>query len=162
VVEGIVMRGVGFCFQKGKIRASILEATSNGSVTYVDKKLISIDPELRLPELVDRYLMNFRGIIDQFQPDLVATKLTYEIETIDSAISQGMSVAMLAFACHENKKPLSYYTLRALRSGAQFGLGKSKKPIDCVDQTFGVHPPYWDEAQKTSLLVVWRALLENN
>jgi Holliday junction resolvasome RuvABC endonuclease subunit len=143
------MRGVGFCFQKGKIRISVLETANNGLVTFVDKKLISIDPELQLSDLVDRYLLNFRGIIDEFRPDLLATKLTYEIKTIDSVVSQAMSVAMLAFACHECKKPLSCYPLQSLRSGTQFGLGKSKKPVDCVDKIFGVHPPYWDEAQRT-------------
>jgi Holliday junction resolvasome RuvABC endonuclease subunit len=153
------MRCVGFCFQKGKIRLSVLETKHSGPV-FVDRKLISIDPELRLPELTDRYLTNFRAIFDQYHPELVAAKIVYDIKTVDMAVSQAMSVGILALACHEATKVLHTYTQQALRSGTPFGLQKSEKPTDHVDSIFGSHPPYWDEAQRVSVVVAWRALLE--
>jgi Holliday junction resolvasome RuvABC endonuclease subunit len=154
------MRCVGFCFQKERIRVSVVESNKS-AMSFVGKKIISIDPELQLPELVDRYLTNFRAIFDQYHPNLVATKLVYDIKTVDSVVSQGMSVGILALACHEATKPLHCYPHQALRTGTPFGLEKIQKPIDQVDSLFGSHPPHWDEAQKQSVLVAWRALLEN-
>jgi hypothetical protein len=155
------MRVLGLNFQKGKIRSVILDDEKSNLFCVSSKRSI-IDSDLDLPILMDRYSLNLRASIDEFKPNMVAAKLTYESKNIDAAITHIMPLGILALICHEKSLPIYTFTSQSLRSSAGFGLQKGLIPIDVVDAKFGKFPPYWDEAQKNALLVAWRAYLDNH
>jgi Holliday junction resolvasome RuvABC endonuclease subunit len=150
---------VGFNFQKGKIRLAALRKDQL-KIHLVARKQTLIDSNLDLPELADRYLTSFRGFLDEYKPELIATRIVYDIKTIAALAAQGIPVGLLAFAAREKNLPFRSYTPQGLRSGTAFGFAKDQKPIDLVDEKFGTHPPHWDEMQKTAVLAAWRALLD--
>ena len=154
------MRGLGLNFQKGRIRATVLDRDGTGSITFHRARIVVIDPNLPLPELMDRYATQFRVLIDEYQPHLLAARQVWDISGVDAAVSQVAPFGILAYVCSERNILFKHYTPQALRHPGKFGLAKGVNPLGAVDGLFGAHPPYWDDIQKTSLLVVWRALLD--
>jgi Holliday junction resolvasome RuvABC endonuclease subunit len=155
------MRGIGLNFQKGRIRATVLTRDSNGLVTFHSARAITIDPNLPLPELMERYASQFRILIDEFQPDLLAARQVWDIGNVEATVSQVSPFGIAAYVCNERNVKFCHYTPQALKQPTKFGLAKGINPLSAVDQVFGSHPPYWDDLQKTSLLVVWRSLLDH-
>lgn len=153
------MQGIGLNFQKGRIRVTALEHT-NGQTNFVSCKAITIDPDLPLPELIYRYASHIRSTIDEFQPEIVAARQTWESKNLTAAVCQISPVGIAALVCYEKGVTLKTYTPQALNQAVRFNLPKGTRPINSVDGIFGSHPPYWDDTQRTSLLVIWRALLE--
>jgi Holliday junction resolvasome RuvABC endonuclease subunit len=154
------MRGIGLNFQKGRIRATVLDRDSTGAVTLHCAKPITIDPELPLPELMERYAAQFRILIDEFNPDLLAARQVWDINNVEGTISQVSPLAIAAYVCNERNIQFCHYTPQSLRQPTKFGLAKGITPLSAVDGIFGSHPPHWDDLQRTALLVVWRALLD--
>jgi Holliday junction resolvasome RuvABC endonuclease subunit len=154
------MRGVGLNFQKGRIRATILTQDPDGPITFHSQQAITIDPDLPLPELMERYAAQFRILIDEFKPDLIAARQVWEIGKVEAAITQVLPFGIAAYVCNERNVKFCYYTPQALKHPTKFGLAKGINPLAAVDEVFGSHPPHWDDLQKTSLLVVWRSLLD--
>jgi Holliday junction resolvasome RuvABC endonuclease subunit len=154
------MLGIGLNFQKGRIRATALIRDSAGPVKFHSARAITIDPGLPLPELMERYAAQFRSLVNEFKPDLVAARQVWEIGNIEAAVSQVSPLGIAAYVCNETNVKFCHHTPQALKQPTKFGLAKGVNPLTVVDQIFGSHPPYWDDIQKTSLLVVWRSLLE--
>jgi hypothetical protein len=154
------MRGIGLNFQKGRIRATIMDRDTSASITIHCARVIAIDPNLPFPELMDRYATQFRVLIDEFQPDLAAARQVWDINGVDAAVSQVAPFGIAAYVCNERNLKFCSYTPQALRQPTRFKLPKGVSPLAAVDGIFGSHPPYWDDIQKASLLVVWRALLD--
>lgn len=154
------MLGIGLNFQKGRIRATVLTKDSGGSITFNIARPITIDPELPLPELMERYAAQFRILIDEFNPNLMAARQVWEIGNIEATVSQVLPFGIAAYVSNERNVKFCSFTPQALKQPTKFGLAKGVTPLTVVDQVFGSHPPYWDDLQKASLLVVWRALLD--
>jgi hypothetical protein len=154
------MKSVGFNFQKGRIRLVILQR-QNDQISFVSKKVIDIDFNLDLPELSERYVTHFRGMLDEVGCDIVAVRHVYDADSVDASISQIMPIGLLALVCQEMGRGLRRYTPQGLRHGKTFKLDKTIKPIAEVDTIFGQHPPHWDDMQRNALLVAWRSLLES-
>lgn len=155
------MKATGFNFQKGRIRLVTLN-WENDTAVFVSKKLVDIDSGLPLPELTDRYVSHFRGLLDEVASDLIAARYVFESGGLDASTSQIIPVGLLALTCQQKGVPFFTYTPPALRSAKIFGFEKTKKPLKEVDAVFGQHPPHWDDIQRGALLVAWRALLENH
>lgn len=155
------MRGIGLNFQKGRIRVSIMDRDANGSIALLSARQIAIDPDLPLPELMERYASQFRILMDEYQPDLIAARQVWDINSVDAAVSQVAPFGIAAYACNERNMKFYHYTPQSLRQPTRFKLAKGVSPLAAVDGIFGSHPPYWDDIQKTSLLVAWRALLDH-
>jgi hypothetical protein len=153
------MRGIGLNFQKGRIRATVMDRDASASITLHCARVITIDPDLPIPELMERYATQFRVLIDEYQPDLIAARQVWEINGVDAAVGQVAPFGIAAYVCNERNVKFCHYTPQALRQPTKFNLAKGIKPISAIDGIFGTHPPYWDDIQRTSLLVVWRALL---
>jgi hypothetical protein len=154
------MRAIGLSFQKGRIRATVLEQ-ANGSIVFQLARAITVDPELSLPDLMDRYATQVRLLIEEFAPDVVAVRQVWDSKNMVAAMCQVAPTGIAAYVCHQMNVTFRAYTPQALRQPKPFGLNKGVKPIDAVNEKFGEHPPHWDEMQKTSLLVAWRALLDD-
>jgi hypothetical protein len=154
------MRGLGFSFQKGKIRVTVLDRSPSGDITFGASKAVQLDPALKLPELADRYISNFRALLHEYKPTAIAARLVWESESVDAAVFQILPVGLLASVAHQAAISFRHYTPQALSKPTPFGLPKGATPISAIDSRFGTHPPYWDNMQKHSVLVVWRALLE--
>jgi Holliday junction resolvasome RuvABC endonuclease subunit len=154
------VRGIGLNFQKGRIRVSVLERDSNNTISFHSGQAVAVDPQLPIPELMERYAAQIRIQIDEFQPQLVAARQVWDAGNVDGAMCQVAPFAIAGYVCNEKGVPFRHYTPQALSQPARFGLAKGTKPIEVVDQTFGTHPPYWDDMQRGSVLVVWRALLD--
>lgn len=150
----------GFNFQKGRFRVVVLERVGS-SITFRSRKAVTIDPDLLLPELAERYVVNFRGLCDEIRPSLIAAHQIYKVETVDASVTQVMPLGLLALVCHDKDIPLKVYNLQSFRSGVSFGLLKNQKPIEEIDAIFGEHPPYWDDIHKKALLAAWRALVDS-
>ena len=115
------MRGAGFNFQKGRIRLTCLDH-SNGQITHELSSPIAIDPELALPELMDRYASHFRSLLDEHKPELVATRQIWDSNNVTAATCQIQPVGVLAYICNEKGIPFKAYTPQALRQPKPFGL----------------------------------------
>ncbi|WP_148287793.1 hypothetical protein [Rhodopseudomonas sp. B29] len=153
------MLALGINFQKGRIRSVLLERNDD-DLSLTDRRVIKIDPGLPLPELMERYKSDFLALIEEFRPNLIAVRNVWESKGADCATFQIMPAGILALVSRERAIKLFAYSPQALRSGGPFGLAKTTKPISAVDETFGVHPPSWDDLQKGAVLVAWRALRE--
>lgn len=153
------MKVLGFSFQKGKIRYSMLNDNS-GHLILDQRGKIDYDVDLNLPSLADRWNLSLNEVIDETDPDLLSALQVYESENLDSAKFQIMPLTSLAAISFSRHIPLHPYTFQSLRSGKPFGLPSKTKPIDEVDNTFGAHPPHWDDVQRRSVLVAWRAYRE--
>ncbi|WP_162005820.1 crossover junction endodeoxyribonuclease RuvC [Bradyrhizobium betae] len=138
-----------------------MDRDSNGSITLLYARQITIDPDLPLPELMERYASQFRILIDEYGPDLVAARQVWDINGVDAAVSQVAPFGIAAYVCNERDIRFCHYTPQALKQPTRFNLAKGVNPLSAVDGTFGSHPPYWDDIQKTSLLVAWRAPLDH-
>jgi len=154
------VRGVGLNFQKGRIRVSVMERDSNKKITFHSAHVITVDPQLAAPELMERYAAQIGIQIDQFQPDLLAARQVWDAGDVDGALCQIAPFGIAAYVCNQKGVPFRHFTPQALSQPKPFGLEKGVKPIGIVDQIFGTHPPYWDDLQRGSVLAVWRALLE--
>lgn len=155
------MLGIGLNFQKGRIRATVLTKDSAGAVAFQSARAITIDPALPLPELMERYATQFRILIDEFEPDMLAARQVWEIRNTEATVSQILPFGIAAYVCNERNVKFCSYSPQALKQPTRFGLPKGVAPLSVVDQMFGSHPPHWDDIQKTSLLVVWRSLLDH-
>ena len=153
------MKAYGFSFQKNRIRIVEL-AKINDAIEFREKKIVDIDSALPLPELSDRYVKHFREHLNGSKPDLVAVRRVWESSDISTSICQIMPVALLALTCHELQLAFVDFTPGSLKSAGSFGLAKGLNPLSCVDDTFGAHPPYWDDIHRGALLAAWRALLK--
>ena len=71
------MREFGLNFQKGRIRATIMDRDNNASIT-VNSRSNSDLSHLPLPELMERYATQFRVLIDEYQPDLAAVRQVWD------------------------------------------------------------------------------------
>ncbi len=153
------MRVIGFAFQKGKFRIAVLE-THGAGIAYYSHRAVKVDPGLQIPALMNRYMLDFRSCLEEFRPEILSVKQVFESTTLDSATFHILPVGLLGLLASEQNKTFHRYTIQALRHPSSFQLPKGKKPIDEVDTQFGEHPPYWDKPQRESVLVAWRAFLE--
>ncbi|TWF53214.1 hypothetical protein [Neorhizobium alkalisoli] len=154
------MTGVlGFSFQKAKIRYSLL-VEEDGNLTLASKGKIDYDADLELPNLADRWSLSLNEILDETKPNLLAALQVYDSDTLDTAKFQIMPLTSLANIAFNRNLKLQLYTGQSLRSGKPFGLDPKTRPINEVDNIFGSHPPYWDDFQRKSVLVAWRAYRE--
>ena len=153
------MRSVGLSFQKGRMRLTVLEIVDE-KVKYQDGRPITVDPDLPIPDLMDRYATQVRTLIGEFTPNIVAVRQVWDSKNVDAAMCQVAPPGITAYVCHERGISFASYTPQALRQPKPFGLDRGVNPLEAVDGIFGQHPPYWDDMQKASLLVAWRALLE--
>lgn len=153
------MRAIGLNFHKGRIRVISLDH-ANDQWTVETSRAVTIDPELPLPELMDRYATQCRTLIDEFQPEIVAVRRVWDSGNVTAAMCQIAPVGIAALVCGEKGVPFASYTPQALRQPTKFGLPKGTNPINAVDGTFGTHPPHWDDLQRGALLVAWRAVLD--
>jgi hypothetical protein len=154
------MRCIGLSFQKGRIRLTVLDLLK-GEVKYHESRAITVDPDLPIPDLMDRYATQIRTLIGEFAPQIVAVRQVWNSKNVDAAMCQVAPPAIAAYVCHERGIPFTTYTPQALRQPKPFGLDRGVNPLEAVNDNFGEHPPYWDDMQKSSLLVAWRALLEH-
>lgn len=153
------MRAMGLSFQKGRIRVTVMDRTA-GAINFHTSRAINIDPNLLIPDLMERYASQIRALIDEFSPGVIAAKQVWESKNVASALCQVAAFGIAAYICGERGLRFASYTPQALRQPKPFGLAKGINPIDTIDGEFGTHPPYWDDIQKASLLAAWRALLE--
>jgi hypothetical protein len=154
------MRTLGLSFQKGRMRVTIMDS-DDGVVSYHTGRAINIDPELSIPDLMERYATQMRALVDEFSPQLIASKQVWESKNVAASLCQVTPIGIAGLISHEKGLAFASYTPQALRQAKPFGLPKGSNPIEAIDGQFGSHPPYWDDIQKASLLVAWRALLEN-
>lgn len=150
------MKALGFSFQKGKIRYSLLDDHSS-SLSLTNRGKIDYDADLDLPTLSDRWGLSLNEVVDEAAPDILAALQVYDSDNLDTAKFQIMPLTSLAVISFSRHLPLRCYTFQSLRSGTAFGLASKTKPIEVVDDHFGSHPPHWDDVQRRSLLVAWRA-----
>jgi hypothetical protein len=108
------MRGIGLNFQKGRIRATIMDRDTSASITIHCARVIAIDPNLPFPELMDRYATQFRVLIDEFQPDLAAARQVWDINGVDAAVSQVAPFGIAAYVCNERNLKFCSYRLATL------------------------------------------------
>lgn len=154
------MRAIGLNFQKGRFRVAVLNRDNSGTVSFHDARAITVDPDLPVPELMERYATQLRIQFDDFHPDVVAARQVWDAGNVEGAMCQIAPFGIAAYVCNERSIPFRHYTPQAIRHPAPLGLMKGVNPIAVVDQTFGTHPPYWDEMQRGAVLVAWRALRE--
>ncbi len=153
------MLAAGFVFQKGRIRLSVLERPVD-QVQFRECRIIKVDPDLPMPELMERYASHFRSAIDEFQPEIIAARKVFNSLNLATAECQIAPFGILAYVSGEKGLIFKNYIPAALRSPGPFGLPKGTKPVEAVEVEFGAHPPNWDDLQKASVLVAWRALRE--
>lgn len=155
------MRVIGFAFQKGRFRIAVLE-NHGGNIAYCAHRAVKVDPGLGVPELMNRYMLDFRSCLAEFKPEIFSAKQVFESTSIDSATFQILPLGLVGLLASQENKLFHCYTIQGLRHPSAFQLPKGKKPIDEVDTVFGGHPPYWDKLQREAVLVAWRALVEES
>lgn len=154
------MKAIGFAFQKGRFRIAVLE-THGANIAYRTHRAVKVDPELRMPALMNRYMLDFQSCLEEFKPEILSAKQVFESINLDSSTFQILPLGLLGWVANQHNKTFNCYTVQALRHPSAFQLAKGKKPIEEVDAVFGEHPPYWDKLQREAVLVAWRALIEN-
>jgi Holliday junction resolvasome RuvABC endonuclease subunit len=154
------VRGIGLNFQKGRIRVSVLEHDPGGKIVVHSSRAITVDPNLPAPELMERYAAQLKTQIDEFSPEIIAARQVWDPGNVEAAMCQVAPFAIAAYVCNERGITFRHYTPQALKQPRPLGLPKGADLMAAVDQTFGTHPPYWDDMQKGAVLAVWRALIE--
>ncbi|MER9356212.1 hypothetical protein [Mesorhizobium sp. LSJC269B00] len=150
---------MGFSYQKGKIRYSTLSNIAS-NLTYLNHGSIKYDVELDLSDLVERWRLDFNELFKAQKPDLVSSIEIWESKSRNSSRYQILPLGILSQCCKSNNIPIKVFTPQAFIKGGPFGLPAGAKPIHAVDAKFQAHPPLWDEMQRKSVLVAWRAALE--
>lgn len=134
------MRAIGLAFQKGRMRLTALDKNVD-DIAFFKAQAVTIDPDLSLPELMERYATQIRMLLDEYCPDVVAVKQVWESKNVAAATCQIAPVGILAYVCHERSIEFTAYTPQALRQPKPFSLPAGSNPLDAIDAKFGAH--FW-------------------
>jgi len=146
------MKVLGIHIAKGQLRYALLDGTRQ-SPTLIEKgRLVTTDPT-RVPELMDWYDSQFRQLLDRLTPDKIAYRLTLEPKK-ERLFTSEFPLGLLNLIARQRNLPITLYTPRSFVA-SKLGLPKGTDLGVACGNTFGTHPPYWDDNQKYSILVAW-------
>jgi len=146
------MRVLGIHVAVGQCRFSVLEGTKDEPILVDKGRLITPDHD-NVPALMDWYDSQFRQLVTTHNPSNLAYRLTLDPKK-DQLFCSEFPLGILNLIAHQKTLPIAEYTARSF-TPARLGLSKSADIYAHCDSIFGKNPPYWDDAQKHSLLVAW-------
>jgi len=149
------MRVLGFNLQKGHIRYSVLEGTKDAPI-LVEKNRHKVITASSTSDLMDWFETTFDSLISRVMPDKIAYRLALEPRKAQISYLT-FPYAILNLIVHKKNLPITEYTSRNFVP-SKFGLDKKTDIYNYCDTIFGMNPPYWDKAQKYSLIAAWLEL----
>src|SRR6476620_10324204 len=117
------MRAIGLSFQKGRMRATVLDLT-DGKVAHHASRAIAVDPDLAIPDLMERYGAQIKAVITEFSPNIIAVRQVWNSKNMTAAMCQVAPQGIAAYVCRERGVNFSAYTPQAIRQPKPFGLPK--------------------------------------
>lgn len=148
------MKTLGIHIKKGELRYSVLKGTKDQPELVVRGRLIV--PKLStIPELMNWFNINFKSIINSYEPDEVAYRLTLSPNK-EQLFNLEFPMGILNHICYELEVPIKEFSNSGNTfSASKLGLDKSVDIYDYCDQLLRDGKPYWDKDQKYSILVAW-------
>ena len=146
------MKTIGFHLAKAQLRYSVLEGSRSAPVLIHKERLVTIEPG-DIPALMDWFDTQFNAILSQYSPGAIGYRLTLEPKK-EQIFTSEFPYGILNLQAHKLGIPITAYTPQAYVS-SKLGLPKSTDLYDHCDTVLGSHPPYWDDAQKHSVLAAW-------
>lgn len=146
------MKVLGLYIATGQLRYTMLEGTKKAPRLLGKDRLLTVDPS-NVAELMDWYESQFIHLLDQYEPDRIACRLTLEPKKAQ-LFTSCFPFGILYLLAHHRNIPVSSYISRNYVA-SRLGLPKGTDIYAHCDQMLGVHPPYWDDNQKHSVLAAW-------
>jgi hypothetical protein len=146
------MRVLGVHVLTGQLRYSVLEGAKVTPSLIAKDRLITPAAD-DVPALIDWYETQFNLILDKFTPDRVAYRLTLGPNK-NQLFTSVFPLGILNLLAHRRNLPISSY-VSGNYVATRLGLAKETCLYTHCDAVFGLHPPYWDQNQKHSVLAAW-------
>lgn len=143
---------LGINLETPSIRYTVLDGKkSNPQLVEKDRHLINSTNSI--PELMDWYETTFTSILNRIKPLAISYKLNLNPKKAQMPLWV-YPYGILNALSYKLRISISEYT-PANFVPSKFGFPKTTDLFSKIDEIFGEHPPYWDKAQKYSLLAAW-------
>ncbi len=143
---------LGINLETPSIRYTVLNG-KKGNPEFVEKDRHVINSTSSIPELMDWYETTFMSILNRIKPSAISYKLNLNPEKAQMPLWIYPYGILNALSCKSGISIAEYTPANFVPS--KFGFPKSTDLFSKIDGILGEHPPYWDKAQKYSLLAAW-------
>lgn len=149
------MSVIGFNLAKGELRWTSLSGTKQSPKLEAKGRRVYAMTET--DEICHWFRQNLSELLDQQKNSKVAYRLTWDINKKAQAGYLIMPLGILHLLSRERGLACIEHHTASL-THRKLGVSVKASPIAMCDAVFQPHPPYWDDAQKYSVLAAWAEL----
>jgi len=143
---------LGLYIATGQFRYTVLEGTKAAPTLLGKDRLLTTNPS-KVAELMDWFEKQFIQLLNQYKPDRIAYRLMLAPKK-SQLFTCCFPFGILYLLAHHRNIPVSSY-VSGNYVASRLGLPKGTDIYAYCDYVLGLHPPYWDENQKHSVLAAW-------
>jgi hypothetical protein len=140
-------------FASRDLRYIVLDGTQSDPV-LVDRQRAVIPDVHSVSEYVRWVHTQIGLILDKFQPDRVAYRMTLNATKLVQIHRTYYGEAILQLCCDSCGLSVDYFLPQSIVP-SRLGLPKEISLRQHVDDILGEHPPYWDDRTRDTALVAW-------